>query len=590
MSFLATAANPAGETQTWGTGAATKTFRIQPGRLEWPVYIALSALGYRDLCRRTVLKGRAGSAVVAARLRIDYGDSALSMFNLWGYYQALLSNLNHTAQYGGGIVSNLVDLIETATIELGIATSVVDALGDIRSLIAGRRISRRRAQAARQLLVGPIQTNLSAQIGLDERLRTDSVEHSRLTYPLLYRYCTLLGKFRALYFLHTVVPQSDTRTGYERLQQHYELLTIIERLGISAWVPIPARAVANDIKNLHKGKPPVSHDYSALWNWIGDYLDIIYGGLTLYVYSLSHHIELFALMANSDNRPIQLMKEIAEDIDEDAKALDIDSYRSTITSTFEDEFARLIESTSSDPLHELCNRVASWLNDIVPRESRHALTQTRIDIWVDKFSSFWIPIDAERIASFIDQFPRGMDWVAEGLLDAVDYYDQRFFSTSLSSVIGRWLDESAALCLLGGARKSSSVMSYVIDRKLRLPYYELREVLETSNSTKTIIFVDDCMLSGTQAIHILSELLGIWHRRHKYHSMPLTKHQIDAFRTHRVVFLSAIGTNWAAWRLHKFLREQHVRHEIEFARMIPCLSTPIRNYGDVFLTAGQAAR
>jgi len=244
-------------------------------------------------------------------------------------------------------------------------------------------------------------------------------------------------------------------------------------------------------------------------------------------------------------------------------------------------------------LVDFAEKMSDWLKDAILKGARPPLSSARIQIWSNTFRSFWVPVDADRIDSFISQFPRGMEWVGEALVDAVDYYDQRFFASALSSALGPLMNDGARLCLFGGARKSSSLMSYVIDRRLLLPYQELGEALSRSGDGKSIIFIDDCMLSGTQAIHIFSELIGVWHRKpYKYHVGPLSERQIENLRSFDIVFLPALGTNLAANRLSKFLKANKILHRIEIARVVPWLSTAgMRDLGQgILLGEGESLR
>jgi len=107
MLFIASASR---ETETFSFDGVS----VPLARVRYPVYIALGILGYRDLCKRSLFVRTEDRAQLAARIRIDYGDAALTMLNIWEQYQALLANLNHVSRFGGSIFKQLIDLIESS--------------------------------------------------------------------------------------------------------------------------------------------------------------------------------------------------------------------------------------------------------------------------------------------------------------------------------------------------------------------------------------------------------------------------------------------------------------------------------------------
>jgi len=201
--------------------------------------------------------------------------------------------------------------------------------------------------------------------------------------------------------------------------------------------------------------------------------------------------------------------------------------------------------------------------------------EDKLSKWTTDFASYWLPINRSHIEAFISQFPRSMRWLGEALIDAVDYYDQQFFVKSLTSVLSCFdlsVRTDLCFCLLGSGRKSSSYISYILDRDLKIQYRELHAAL-SDDKYKSIVFVDDCLLTGTQVVHILSFYLGLpVGRRTPRYIDPLSPNLIPALRTRNLIFVAAIGTSMSYLRLKRFLQDQDISHEIRFAEMIPLLS------------------
>jgi len=312
----------------------TKTFsyrsvEIPLARFQYPVYIALGTLGYPDLCRRAIFAKAEGRAQLAARVRIDYGDTALTILNIWQHYQALFANLNHASRFGGGIFKQLVDMIDSSAADLGILDQVSSITNELRTILTGPKASRSHARAARQLLVTTFQSTLVTQLGTEQRLQNNYTDSGKLSYPALYRYCILLFTQRATDLINvasaTVASstQLDTRSDFDQAQGRYELITIIERLGIDTLIPSSIKSVTQAIKALRDTKPYKHEpDCTEPWLWIDTYLGIVFGGCSAKVYELAYNIELFRLLAsNEEIRIYSVLEEIIADINKTIKII-----------------------------------------------------------------------------------------------------------------------------------------------------------------------------------------------------------------------------------------------------------------------------
>jgi len=232
-------------------------------------------------------------------------------------------------------------------------------------------------------------------------------------------------------------------------------------------------------------------------------------------------------------------------------------------------------SVLADSAKSLLEELDGWLLNVVPFDEQAPVPEAKRLVHVDRFRGYWLPIDSARIDAFVQQFPPSLRWVGNAILDAVEFYDERFFTNALSSLIqlqNWWGRDDVALCLLGGARKSGARMSYLLRRDLKLSYHELRAVLLPQSQVRTIVFLDDCLVTGTQAWHIFSELLGIWNRPPKYEPTALSATELACLRERRIVLAAALGTDFARHRLNEFFRSQGIDHEVRFARTVPLLS------------------
>jgi len=195
---------------------------------------------------------------------------------------------------------------------------------------------------------------------------------------------------------------------------------------------------------------------------------------------------------------------------------------------------------------------------------------------VSEFASYWWKIDSSRIDRFISQFPGRMRWLGEALIDAVEYHTPQFLNKALTSALlslnsnGR---TDMCLCLLGGGSKSGALVSgYSIDPAIKTPCRELLAALRDDHH-KVIVFIDDCSLTGTQVVRIMSDYLGLGvGQRHRKNVDPLPPEAVSKLRNRHLIFVAAVGTELAFLSLRQFLEKQHISHEIVFGKSIQLLT------------------
>jgi len=561
----------------------SQTHQIQPEqnnsvstrRVRAPVSICLYALGYQDVPVRRLLAGVEGYAELLARLHVDYGEREVQLFHFWESYQTLLSLLNQgcTETQPGRFVRNQFIALEEWATQLDVASDLAPLLQPIRDELGrGVRLASARAAAARDLLVGSFTSAAEERLGLVEFLHAGKVPGSALTYPTVYRLARHLGHLRAAEF-----ERYDTDlTDHERARRQFELWTILDRLDVPGSVPRTERAIRRALSRLLQ---PLGEDQPSLvdlWYWIDSFLEVVFGGQADVVYRLAYERGCFPFFVRHADQLSDLAGKCLPSMEEEARLLGS-------TLSFDDVKAAVRGLSASQPLPAGLEAVADtftarlddWLVETVPLAERGPVAGAKTALHADTFKSYWLPVDAARIDAFVQQFPSSLQWVGEAILDAVDYYDERFFVNALSALVrlNGWAGrEDVSLCLLGGARKSGARMSYLLRRDLELPYQELRTVLSRRRRGQTIVFLDDCSLTGTQARHIFAELLGVWDRPPKYELVPLTAAQKANLRACRVALATAVGSNWARHRLREFFTEHGLQGEIHHAHSIAVLS------------------
>jgi tetratricopeptide (TPR) repeat protein len=190
-----------------------------------------------------------------------------------------------------------------------------------------------------------------------------------------------------------------------------------------------------------------------------------------------------------------------------------------------------------------------------------------------EFASYWDRPTRLRMENFIAQFPKDMRWLGERLIYAIDYYDRRSLwelSTSALLPLSPNCRTDLCLCLLGGGRESSSLMSHLMHKGVNIPYRELNDALMDEKHT-SILFHEDCSITGKQVVKTLSYYLAVG-------QMPPRKvdrvhaELIPKLRSRHVIFVASVGTELSELYIGKFLKEHNISHEIRFGKKIPLLS------------------
>ncbi len=171
-----------------------------------------------------------------------------------------------------------------------------------------------------------------------------------------------------------------------------------------------------------------------------------------------------------------------------------------------------------------------------------------------KFSTFQnrdLPITNKDINDWLLQFGNTSNVkLALRLLENIDYYTPRrmreMFRHFYEQIIPEEDRAKIVVSLFGSLKDSSALINFTIGEiamGLNINSQPLETILNTMNpKEKVIVFVDDNIGSGMQAIQIFREWLGIEKLDLKEHHVePLSKEQINKLKQFKIYFCTFIG-------------------------------------------------
>lgn len=234
-------------------------------------------------------------------------------------------------------------------------------------------------------------------------------------------------------------------------------------------------------------------------------------------------------------------------------------------------------SCDQDSIQQLCykvmrpNGVYAFALDVLPT----VLKVAKLD-WKSYayrlLSNGWRhgSISEAHITAWVRQFERlGHDWVAEGLLKVLDFWDDSRVRTALN-ITPENLEAFDCVCVNHhrAAGKSAGVIASLVQKQLEggaefkrvsRRVRDLREALE-SNDAQDILFVEDCMVTGNEMTRILLDLQNIKHDFGGLKADPLT--DPIKLRGKRIYLRFAVVTNGSLAYVQRFLK-QHGLENIE---------------------------
>ena len=205
-------------------------------------------------------------------------------------------------------------------------------------------------------------------------------------------------------------------------------------------------------------------------------------------------------------------------------------------SSFEHALPRILLQSRLDWRSAIAERLNAWYHGVID--------VIHLDLWLGQF---------ERM---------GMLWIGERLLRSLDFWDPARLKLTVA------LDDlpSAFDCLCVNRLrpgKSADFLANLFSKHVkarypRFPIEDFSEVLSDSSKQqkyRRILFVEDCLLSGTEITNFLSALLNIPSasgRQWKIDPLP----DPVALRQFACEMRFAVATSLGVWRLRHFLANQ----------------------------------
>jgi hypothetical protein len=545
------------------------------------VYVALYVLGYEG-DELTKMLGPNPIAFARERLRVDFGERGASLFDFWFSYQALISMLvNLTDPRTSNValrdhdfdlsVLEVIDPLRAAAHQLGVVGPLTEALAAVDDCFRRRPAPDVESfSALRESVVGHFLSTARQVLGIEEIVTSGPIVHLGITYQTAYRLANVIGVARAKWVFGAVVG-ADTERGDPKADQ-YSVRAAVDALRVMRTLPsrrLPKLRAAFARLNDVEAKLEVA-DWERIWNWMDTFFTTAIGAHSNQVYDLSCQLEVFSIAMRFENGEaiaFDALKAIEAALS-DMHSHELAQRARVLIQEVQNQEARL--RSVAAPCLELQRDVRDWISNLLTQDD-----VTKPNGWTHniarRFSSFWVPVDEERVAAFLRQFGSDHRWIGEGLLEAVEFFDEAYFSRSLAHLLRPFLTSDPSFCLFGGPRKSAAMMSYILDRRLPAQYEDLRAVLGSARNGP-IIFVDDCIITGTQADHVVRELVGTWRKANHKYSAPLTTEELAALRARPLKFVFGIGTDAGRVQLSKLLDESRLDHEIIVGREFPLLS------------------
>jgi hypothetical protein len=132
------------------------------------------------------------------------------------------------------------------------------------------------------------------------------------------------------------------------------------------------------------------------------------------------------------------------------------------------------------------------------------------------------------------------------LLENVRYINKLQITTGIIKMlesIQPELPSPSFVCPFGGPKDSSANYFYPLDKMrktMKLPLVSLRDALNSTSRPEALIFIDDVLISGTQAHQMLEEMiLGTRTNGHsaEYYLTPLTGDELEVLRSIKIIYI-----------------------------------------------------
>lgn len=184
---------------------------------------------------------------------------------------------------------------------------------------------------------------------------------------------------------------------------------------------------------------------------------------------------------------------------------------------------------------------------------------------VRRFSSYRIPVTAERVEHFLIQFKTtARIRAAIKLLNHLKFYPLWQLGESIEAILTEQKKKFGKLVVspLGDRTGSTAIINYLVSHsnlKDIIFADDLSHALSLTQEGDRIYFVDDCALSGTQSIHIMQELMGERELKphHTKHCDPLSSEEQNAVCKRTLVFTYCLACDIAVERMQTQISTIH---------------------------------
>ncbi|HEX2080990.1 MAG TPA: hypothetical protein VHG08_25020 [Longimicrobium sp.] len=275
-----------------------------PQTLRIPLLASLHALAFSPRPVNTLLSAK-GYAAIAAHIHVRFGTDALNSFYFWGSFQrlrALLKYIADTGEENGAeddgehdpdFISLLLDELESFASAIGLEPVLASAFSDLRALLepAGKRHPERWVAALR-IMDEQVSTRASGHLQIIDRFESGATHVPGSSYSEVYRLAVHSGRLRA----STQVGFLTLLDGHETLRVGYELLAIMERLGMVQSLPPGLPGVRKGLQrlgDLRLDELP-ANDLDDTFFWLESFLGMEFGGRTDVVHRAAYEAEYLA--------------------------------------------------------------------------------------------------------------------------------------------------------------------------------------------------------------------------------------------------------------------------------------------------------
>lgn len=183
-----------------------------------------------------------------------------------------------------------------------------------------------------------------------------------------------------------------------------------------------------------------------------------------------------------------------------------------------------------------------------------------------RFSSYRLPVTINHMERFLSQF--GTTQRINGalqLLNHLKFYPLWELGDAIEKQLSAELEKTNApylvVATLGEQTGSTSIIKYLASHsKLegRLRFTEdLQSAFAITTNEDSIYFIDDCLLSGTQTLNILGELMGTrkLKNHHTHHCNKLNEEDKKKFLSRSLRFVYCIATDIGEQRFHDGIKK-----------------------------------